>query len=80
MDSIYENIYEREDLCIRLQNLKQTGSGINYSTEFKTLANTLGIDKESKFIFFKGGLKLTVKKSFAYAADVDTLMTLSVVL
>ena len=72
MDSMYENIHEREDLRIRLQNLKQTGSVINYSTEFKTLANTLGIDEESKFIFFKGGLKPTVKKGLAYAADVDT--------
>jgi len=72
MDSMYENIHEREDLRIRLQNLKQTSSVINYSTEFKTLANTLGIDEESKFIFFKGGLKHGVKKGLAYAADVDT--------
>jgi hypothetical protein len=71
MDSMYMNIYEREDLRNRLEDLKQTGSAINYSTEFKTIANTLGIDDESKYIFFKKGLKSTVKTGLAYASDVD---------
>ena len=48
---MYENIHEQEDLCIRLENLKQTDLVINSSIEFKTLTNTLGIDEEAKYLF-----------------------------
>ena len=76
---MYENIHEEQDLSNRLETLKQTGSVINYSVEFKAIATTLGIDDKAKYIFFKKSLKDKAKKGLAYANDIDTVDDLSII-
>jgi hypothetical protein len=72
MDAMFTNVHELEDLRQRLENLKQTGSAINYATEFKTLASTLQLNDPAKILMFKSGLKDKVKEGLSYASDTAT--------
>src|SRR5271163_5258373 len=72
MDSMFTNVHELEDLRQRLESLKQTGSALNYATEFKTIASTLGLNGPAKILMFKAGLKDKVKEGLSYASDTNT--------
>jgi hypothetical protein len=72
MDAMFTNVHELEDLRQRLESLKQTGSALNYATEFKTLASTLQLNAPAKILMFKAGLKDKVKEGLSYASDTNT--------
>jgi hypothetical protein len=76
MDSMFTNVHELEDLRQRLELLKQTGSALNYATEFKTIASTLGLNGPAKILMFKSGLKNQVKEGLSYASDINTFDSL----
>jgi hypothetical protein len=69
---MFINVHELEDISPRLSSLKQTGSALNYATEFKTLASTLQLNAPAKMLMFKAGLNDGVKDGLAYATDIST--------
>src|SRR5277367_1305819 len=70
--SMYADKQRRKALRQKLTTLKQTGSASKFAAEFKTIANILGIDDESRFALFTAGLKSEVQRALALVRDIDT--------
>jgi hypothetical protein len=70
--SMYADKQRRKTLRRRLATLKQTGSASKFAAEFKSVANILGIDNESRIALFTAGLKPDVQRNLALVRNIDT--------
>ena len=70
--SMYADKQRRKALRRKLITLKQTGSASKFAAEFKSTANILGIDDESRFALFTNGLKPDVQRALALVRNIDT--------
>src|SRR5271170_3649415 len=70
--SMYADKQCRQTLRRRLATLKQTGSTSKFAAEFKSVANILGIDNESRIALFTAGLKPEVQRNLALVRNIDT--------
>ena len=70
--SMYADKQRRKTLRRRLATLRQTGSASKFAAEFKSVANILGIDNESRIALFTAGLKPDVQRNLALVRNIDT--------
>ena len=70
--SMYADKQRRKTLRRKLATLKQTGSASKFAAEFKSVANILGIDDESRIALFTAGLKPEVQRNLALVRNIDT--------
>ena len=70
--SMYADKQRHKALRRKLITLKQTGSASKFAAEFKSTANILGIDDESRFALFTNGLKPDVQRALALVRNIDT--------
>jgi len=69
---MYADKQRHKALRRKLITLKQTGSASKFAAEFKSTANILGIDDESRFALFTNGLKPYVQRALALVRNIDT--------
>jgi len=69
---MYADKQRHKALRRKLITLKQTGSASKFAAEFKSIANILGIDDESRFALFTTGLKPEVQRALALVRNIDT--------
>jgi len=69
---MYADKQRHKALRRKLITLKQTGSASKFAAEFKSTANILGIDDESRFALFTNGLKPDVQRALALVRNIDT--------
>ena len=72
LTSMYADKQRRKTLRQKLTTLKQTGSASKFAAEFKSIANILGIDEESRFALFTAGLKPEVQRALALVRDINS--------